>query len=392
MTMRRASSRRSTASRRRPAGSRRRGRNALGQFTGRAARRSRVSGYTRNGVRVSSYLREEDMLLNPIGGAGFMDNPISGGEIATVFVTAGAGWIVTDMISRYLETYPVGTAAPTGKVFPDGTSTASATSNATAILGMPSWTNILVQLGISVAGLGLGGYLGRGGQGGYGTAALNGLGVGAGLHLIGQLASALLARLAGSKTAANGSTPTGFLSRLYAPEIQVQYVQYATQTAAAAANPAATVTPGFAGLPGRLGDYVVNPANPYGVATQQLANGQYAAVFNPGNPYGQPSLVQLPNGPWAAAVNPGNAYGAPSTQPQQLLTSPVAIQPAAVMTPVTPAAPSLSTPVTQSGSGSTPVTQSGSGSTTGWNGDNGNDSSDSNCGCMGFTPYSTFPD
>jgi len=305
------------------------------------------------------------MALNPIGGVGFMENPISGGEIATVFAVAGAGWIVTDLISRYLETNSSTYTPPANTtVLP----------NAVGVLGMPSWTNIIVQLGISVAGLGFGGYLGRKGDGGYGVAALNGLGVGAGLHLIGQLFNALMARWAGSKTSANGTTPTGMMAQLYAPEIAAQNAQYQALAAAQAATPPGTVTPGFAGLPGTLGDYaVVNPANPFGVPTG--ANG---AVYNPQNPYGQPS-VQLANGQWAAVVNPGNPYGAPTQQGQPMLTSPVA-QPA-IMTPSTGAATPVAAPSASS---------SGSPATTGWDGNTNGGGSD--CGCMGFTPYSVFPD
>lgn len=349
-----------------------------------------MSGYTRNGVRVSSYLREEDMLLNPIGGAGFMDNPISGGEIATVFVTAGAGWIVTDMISRYLETNAANYAAPANTtVLP----------NAVGILGMPSWTNILVQAGISVVGLGLGGYLGRNGDGGYGVAALNGLGVGAGLHLIGQLFNALMARWAGSSSSAQGTNPSGFLSRIYAPEIAAQNAQFQALAAAQAANPPGTVTPGFAGLgaaPGTVGDYaVVNPSNPFGVPTQQMANGQWAAAFNPVNPYGQPTQ-QLPNGQWAAVVNPSNPFGVATQAGQPMLTSPVAAPVAAAVAVAPgavapPPATNLPTPVVVApGSGSsTPWNGSGSGSSSNWGNDGG---CDGGGGCMGFTPYSTFPE
>lgn len=340
-------------------GSRRRARNSLGQFTGRSARRSRVRGYTRSGgIRVSSYLREED-LLNPIGGGlGFMDNPISGGEIATVFVTAGAGWIVTDIISRYFETTSSSYTPSTGQtVLP----------NAVGILGMPSWWNIITQAGIAVAGLGLGGYLGRRGDGGYGVAALNGLGVGAGLHLIGQLFNALMARWAGSSSSAQGTTPTGTMSRLWSPEIAAQNAQYVALAAAQAATPPGTITPGFAGLPGRLGqaEYAVyNPSNPYGVPTQ---NGM--AMFNPSMPYGQP-------GPF----NPSNPYGVPTqqvqAQAQPMLTQPVASAASAAtgLMPgtIAPSGPSQSWPGSPS-AGPGPSTDDG-------------------CGCMGFRPDTIFPD
>ena len=299
-------------------------------------------------------LRSEEMLRNPIGGLGYMDNPISGGEVATVFVVAGGGWIVTDIISRFLETTSSSATAPANTtVLP----------NAVGILGMPSWTNILVQAGISVAGLGLGGYLGRGGSGGYGVAALNGLGVGAGLHLIGQLFSALMARMAGSKTSPNGTTPTGTMARLYAPEIAAQNAQYVALAAQQALNPPGTVSPGFAGLPGvlgRVGDALINPVNPFGVPTG--ANGQ--ASFNPAAPFGQPGNV-----------NPANPFGAPN---QAMLTSPVA-GPAAVG-PAAVAAAAVSA-----------AAATGSGSPASY-GANGSGSDSSGCGCMGFTPFTMFPD
>jgi hypothetical protein len=301
-------------------------------------RRSRVKGYTavRRGkrVRVRNYLREEDLLANPIGGGldGVLENPITIGETWTLFAVAGAGWVVTDLVSRYLETVPSGYTPSTGQqVLPNGIGQ----------LGMPSWTNIFVQAGISVASLGLGGYMGKGG-GGIGVAALNGLGVGAGLHLIGQLFSALVAKMAGSATSATGTTPTGTLSRLYAGEIAAQYQQ--TQ-ALATAGASGSVVPGFAGVPGVLGA-LVNPANPYGVPSVQLPNGQYAAMFNPARPYGQPG-----------SVNPANPYGAPTQ-----LTQPVA-----------GSAVPMAAPIQAPGSGASMP-------------------SSSDCGCMGFTPYSTFPE
>jgi len=337
---RRRTARRASGRRRSTAGRLRR---KNGQFGS-----TRVRGYSRNGIRVRGYVREED-LLNPIGGGLALDNPISMGETWTILGVAGAGWIVTDMVSRYLESYAVGTAAPSGAVFVDGTKTASSVSNAAGILGMPSWTNILVQTGIAVVGLGAGGYLGRRGDGGYGVAALNGLGIGAGLHLIGQLASAFLARLAGSKTSAQGTTPAGLLARLYAPEIAVQNAQYTALAAQAALTPPGTVVPGFAGLPGILGDSVYNPVNPYGVPSVQTAGGGYAAALSP-------NLGPAINSPVAAAM-----VAAPTT--------------------------STTTTTTTPGGGATSVTTSGSGSSQPWSGDQGGDA-----GCMGFTPYSVFPD
>jgi hypothetical protein len=321
----RGSSRRRGGAKRRSSGRRR---TANGRF---AKRRHRVKGYTatRRGkrVHVKRYLREED-LMNPIGGNldTLLENPITIGETWTLFAVAGAGWVVTDLVSRYLET---SAGAPVSPTLDPSTGNVTL-PNAVGSLGMPSWTNIFVQAGISVAALGVGGYLGKGG-GGLGVAALNGLGVGAGLHLIGQLATALMARMAGSKTSAQGTTPTGTLSRLYAGEIAAQNIQYAAATQAAASTPAGKVVPGFAGIPDVLGTLGAAP-------------------------------VRIPQ------------YGQPVFHRQQPVNHPVATL--GVPAPYVPA----------------PVTASGSGASAPWADPNDGSRNGSDCGCMGFTPYSTFPD
>ena len=275
-------------------------------------RRSRVKGYTavRRGkrVRVRNYLREEDLLQNPISGAldSVLENPITIGETWTLFAVAGAGWVVTDIVSRYLETT---TTAPTNP--PSVVNGQVVMYNGIGQLGMPSWTNILVQAGISVASLGAGGYMGRSG-GGIGVAALNGLGVGAGLHLIGQVFTALMARWAGSASGPQGSTPTGTLSRLYAAEIAAQYVQTQAAAVATAASPAAAVVPGFAGVPGVLGAIFTPPApaNPYGAPQQQLPAPQHAG-------FGRPYQSQLTHPVARQAVAPVQASAPGASAPSQ---------------------------------------------------------------------------
>ena len=89
----------------------------------------------------------------------------------------------------------------------------------------------------------------KGGRGGLGSAALYGVGLGAGVHLVSQLVTAAMARWAGSKTSAQGTTPNGVLARLYSGEIAAQNSQFTVQTQAQAATPPGNARPGFAGPP-----------------------------------------------------------------------------------------------------------------------------------------------
>ena len=198
-------------------------------------RRRRVSAHRRQGRRVKSYLRAGDMI----------SNPISGGEIGVLVGVTALGYLLTDVMSRFLQSEPSGFA-------PSGTDLA--VPNAASVLGFPSWWNIGAQAGLSLVGFVAGAEVSKGGKGGMGSAALYGVGLGAGVHLVSQLFTAGMARWAGSKTSSQGTTPNGTLARLYSGEIAAQNSQFTVQTQAQAATPAGNARPGFAGPPeGQLG-------------------------------------------------------------------------------------------------------------------------------------------
>lgn len=209
-------------------------------------RRRRVSAHRRGSKRIASYLRAGDMLTNPIPGA----------EVGMLVGVTALGYILTDMMSRYFQTEPAGYTPTAGNVV---------VPNAASQVGMPSWTNIGAQAVLSIVGFVGGGMASKGGRGGLGSAALYGVGLGAGVHLVSQLFSGLMARWAGSKTSAGdtntgGTLTPGTLTRLYSAEIAAQNAQYTAQASAAAATPPGSAVPGFAGPPeGQLGQPTQQP-------------------------------------------------------------------------------------------------------------------------------------
>jgi hypothetical protein len=326
-----------------------RDRDSRGRFKGGRSRRKLISGYRRkSGVRVSPYYRSREELLA---------NPMSWGEIGTISAMTAVGWIVTDVIDRYMGTEAFGFNPNPGDV---------QVPNAASVLGMPSWGRILTQAGIGLVGFGFGGYLSRGGQGGLGAATLNGLGLGATVHLIGQVFNGLMARAAGSKTSAVGTTPSGTMSRLYSGEIAAQNAQYSAQTTAQANSPAGNAVPGFAAVPGMAGAPVGLGYTPnYG----QLGQGGYT-LYNPMNYGGVPSYA-----PGAYAMNPmtPNAY------------------------PVTPFVPAAAggtvplTPVQGIPLPTTPPATTGGGGCSSSDGACWPDQKSGGC-CLGMTPSDVFPD
>jgi hypothetical protein len=219
-------------------------------------------------------------------GEELLANPMSWGEIGTVSAMTAFGWIVTDMLDRYIGSEPSSFTPNAGDV---------QVPNAASVLGMPSWGRILTQAGIGVVGFGFGGYMSRGGRGGVGAAALNGIGLGAAVHLIGQLFNAMMARAAGSSSSALGTNPNGFLARLYSGEIAAQNAQFTTQAQAAGGTPAGNAVPGFAAVPGLSG-----PPGSLGAALGQVA------VYNPMTYNGVPMWA-----PPVFAYNPQVANGVP---------------------------------------------------------------------------------
>ena len=349
-----------------------------------------------------------------------LSNPISGGEVGVLVGVTALGFIVTDMLSRYLQTEPSGYTTTGGDV---------QVPNAASTVGMPSWVNIGAQALLSVVGFVGGGMASKGGKGGLGSAALYGIGLGAGTHLVAQAFTGLMARWGGSKTSATGTSPTGTLARLYSAEIAAQNAQYTAQTSAAAATPAGNAVPGFAGPPegqlaapppqhhqppqqqGQLGQYWGQPMN-YPQAQQSYAQAQpmqvppnyiYVAAQNMqpvnlgngmqqcpdgsqipvGTPCAPPAFVVLSNGQTQSAgspLPPGTSvtgyYFAPpastTTTTTTTTTNPGNIQQPAPPPYVPPQAPPQWAPPLPSCMPQPADPQS--------------------CGCMGFFPDTVFPD
>lgn len=336
-------------------------RDASGRFLpGSGGRRRRVSGYTRDGVRVRSYLRaaEEDggfALANPI------PNPMTAGEATTIVLIAGGSYILIDMLDRYLATEPSGFT-------PSGTDVQ--VPNAASVLGAPSWARLLTQLGITVVGFGGGAWVARnaranGEEPGLGTASLIALGLGAGLHLVVQLWNTLMARAAGSHSAlqtnADGTqTPanvntSGFLWRLYSGEIMGENAQYMAQQQATAASPPGKAVPGFVYGPpeGQLGQPPV--------AHQPVAQPAQPRFQQPVGRVGQPAYPTYPTATAAAA--------APQPAPVPVAPPPMAPQP--MPAPVPSPVPENCGP--------------------GWE-DPGRQTGADGCGCLGLTPDQLFPE
>lgn len=322
------------------------------------ARRRRVSGYTRDGVRVRSYLRAAEdgqgfALANPI------PNPMTAGEAVTIVLIAGGSYIIIDMLDRYLATEPSGFT-------PSGTDVQ--VPNAASVLGAPSWARLLTQVGITVVGFGGGAWAARnaranGEEPGLGTAALIALGLGAGLHFVVQLWNTLMARAAGSHSAlqtnADGTqTPanvntTGLLWRLYSGEIMGENSQYMAQQQASAASPPGKAVPGFVYGPpeGQLGQPpVAQPAQPA------------QPRFQPTGRVGQPAYPTYPT-----------ATAAPGVAPAPM---PVVAPPPMAPPGVAPA-PMPMPPATDCGPG--------------WE-DPGRQTGNDGCGCLGMTPDQLFPE
>src|SRR5271166_2275583 len=236
-----------------------------------------------------------------------LENPLSGGELALAFVTGGIGFAVTDLLDRYLAT----SATPPANL-----------PNIAAIDSAPGITRILAQAGMTALPF-IGAYFVKQPMG---RAALQGFGLGAGIHLVGQLIKSYVM----AKALANNATG----QRLYAEAIAANEAQAAgatgytgaTGAAALAAYQALAPAAGVSGLPFGLGATMFR-GGPMGpgryVVPQQMRRyvdrgpragvGQTAALapstatLAPA-PSGTPNLTNVPGGP-APAPGPMPGYG-----------------------------------------------------------------------------------
>jgi len=230
---------------------------------------------------------------------GALENPLSGGELALAFVTGGIGYALTDLLDRYLAT----SATP-----PAGM------PNAVAVMTAPGLTRILAQAGFTALPF-IGAYFVKQPMG---RAALQGLGLGAGIHLVGQLIKSYV------MAKALKSNDTG--KRLYGDAIAANMLSAAAAgaTGATGATGGATGATGGAvhGLPFGLGAPLLGLGGvsvPYGIgrAPARAYNdvgpragvgvGQFAAPA--GAPYA-PTTGVVPLGPHGPTPG-GPAPGAP---------------------------------------------------------------------------------
>lgn len=134
------------------------------------------SAYAKHGLRVTRAAQLGTMTIgkeNPLGfgiGEYALENPLSGGELALAFVTGSVGYLLTDVLDRYLATSA--DAAQQAKI-----------SNVDAVNTPPGIMRVLAQAGVATLPL-IGAYFVRSPMA---RASLQGAGLGALFHLGGQL-------------------------------------------------------------------------------------------------------------------------------------------------------------------------------------------------------------
>jgi hypothetical protein len=259
---------------------------------GRHVRRRRKGVYTPASRQLSA---ESGFFENPLGG-NFMENPLSGGELALAALTGAVGFVLADFLDRYLAVKQYIPAT-----VPTGATAASSTSQ--AIDTKPSIMRIFAQAAIAAAPL----------AGAYWAkkpmlrAGLQGMGLGALIHLGGQLINHyVLAKLTASATA---GTALGNLAQYYQQENQADTYASTSQLAGFPQGlgaptrsrivnrnvsvPYKEVGPrALAAAPQGVGDCLTAPD--YGTPAQQpgcapcLANDQTASVAQTANLVAQP--------------------------------------------------------------------------------------------------------
>ena len=172
---------------------------------------------------------EAGFFENPLGGYA-LENPLSGGELALAAGTAAVGYILTDFLDRYLAQRQYAPAT-----LPTGATTFSTAAGGQISNTVPGMLRIAAQAGIAAAAFAGAHFVEKP----MGRAALQGAGLGALTHLLGQLFNHYVM----AKFVVSSSAPTTWQA-LYTPEIQ---------------SDTAATNSGLAGLPFGLG---APPARP----------------------------------------------------------------------------------------------------------------------------------
>lgn len=137
-----------------------------------------------------------------------LSNPLSAGELAFTVAVAGLGWLAANFVSRWANTTAVPVTAGTPSLV-NGIPVGAVMANDVATLVMPGYLSIGLQALLAV-GSGVGAHYSKSPMM---KASLQGAMLGTGLHLFGEVATALLANL--FKNTAMGQ-------RLYLAEIEAR--------------------------------------------------------------------------------------------------------------------------------------------------------------------------
>jgi hypothetical protein len=167
-------------------------------------RRSHRRGYTPASHQLVA-ASEAGFFENPLGGYA-LENPLSGGELALAAGTAAVGYILTDFLDRYLANAQYAPAT-----LPAGATAFSTAAGGQISNTVPGMTRIFAQAGIAAAAFAGAHFVEKP----MGRAALQGAGLGALTHLLGQLFNHYVM----ANFVVSSSAPTTWQA-LYAAEIQ----------------------------------------------------------------------------------------------------------------------------------------------------------------------------
>jgi len=163
-----------------------------------------------------------------------LSNPLSGGELVLVGITGILGYGLADFVGRYMSTTAVPAGSPANSLPAAGGT--QVVPNDVATAAFPSWQSMAAQFGIAAVP----GIAAAFVDSPWGRAALQGMMLGAGASLFGNLFKSVMASMIGS---------TALGQQLYLAEVEAQAAVTAATPAAGAAPAPATLH----GLPRGVG-------------------------------------------------------------------------------------------------------------------------------------------
>jgi hypothetical protein len=218
-------------------------------------------------------------------------NPMAAGELALAFISGGLGWAIADFCDRYLATYnPSSTAAAPTNLFTGGTNGTQA--NTLNIATPPGLLRIGVGIGVTIVPAVLASLV----RNPMGKAALQGMMLGAGIKLFGNLwNSYVMAKLLAPANSQQATMQASVGARLYPAEVVAQ--QNLMQSPVPYTSPQGLNAPPAPQLPQGAG----------GVQRVPQGVGQGGDV----GPYASPAQAGMA----ATSCPPGNVYIAASSVP-----------------------------------------------------------------------------